>query len=92
MGHVEEHLRWIAELLGRKLLVPGNHDRCWSRQSRLRAGLEGRTEDDRFNRSRSLFGSRRPSVTAFGVSDPAMTDCVARGRAARVAVPPGEPR
>lgn len=30
MGRLEDSLALIARLNGRKLLVPGNHDRCWA--------------------------------------------------------------
>jgi calcineurin-like phosphoesterase family protein len=30
MGTIEESLRCVSRLNGRKLLVAGNHDRCWS--------------------------------------------------------------
>lgn len=36
MGRITESLPLIAALPGRKHLVPGNHDRCWAGNRRLR--------------------------------------------------------
>ena len=36
MGRIAETLPSVAALPGRKHLVPGNHDRCWSGNRRLR--------------------------------------------------------
>lgn len=30
LGKIDESLEWVKILLGRKMLVPGNHDRVWS--------------------------------------------------------------
>lgn len=34
LGHVGEALEFVAHLPGRKILVPGNHDRCWNGRRR----------------------------------------------------------
>jgi calcineurin-like phosphoesterase family protein len=36
MGKIAETIRLVEHLNGRKLLVPGNHDRCWSGNRRVR--------------------------------------------------------
>lgn len=30
LGKIDDSLEWVKHLLGRKMLVPGNHDRVWS--------------------------------------------------------------
>lgn len=36
LGTLDESLAWIGRLAGRKILVPGNHDRCWVGEPRIR--------------------------------------------------------
>lgn len=36
LGRITETLRLVANLAGRKHLVPGNHDRCWPGHRRVR--------------------------------------------------------
>jgi calcineurin-like phosphoesterase family protein len=38
LGALDESLAHIGRLAGRKLLVPGNHDRCWEGDRALRKG------------------------------------------------------
>lgn len=38
LGPLDESLAHIGRLAGRKLLVPGNHDRCWEGERPLRTG------------------------------------------------------
>jgi calcineurin-like phosphoesterase family protein len=38
LGALDESLAHIGRLAGRKLLVPGNHDRCWEGERALRKG------------------------------------------------------
>ena len=48
MGRIEESLRLIGELHGTKLLVPGNHDRCWPGRGDSAAEWVGRYRDAGF--------------------------------------------
>ena len=48
MGRVDESLRLIRELAGRKLLVPGNHDRCWPGRGERAGDWVGRYRDAGF--------------------------------------------
>jgi len=34
MGQLEHSLSWVNKLAGTKLLVPGNHDKCWAGKKR----------------------------------------------------------
>lgn len=34
MGRIDDSLRWIERLRGHKVLVTGNHDRCWAGRKR----------------------------------------------------------
>ena len=34
MGHIDESLEWVRGLHGHKVLVTGNHDRCWAGRQR----------------------------------------------------------
>ena len=36
LGKIDESLSLVSRLNGRKLLVPGNHDRCWSGNKKIR--------------------------------------------------------
>jgi calcineurin-like phosphoesterase family protein len=36
LGKIDESLPLVARLAGTKLLVPGNHDRCWSGNKKIR--------------------------------------------------------
>lgn len=36
LGRIDDSLALITQLKGHKLLVPGNHDRCWSGHKRVR--------------------------------------------------------
>jgi calcineurin-like phosphoesterase family protein len=38
LGPLDESLAHIGRLTGRKILVPGNHDRCWEGERALRTG------------------------------------------------------
>ncbi|MCP2265735.1 metallophosphoesterase [Promicromonospora thailandica] len=38
LGALDESLACVGRLAGRKLLVPGNHDRCWAGDRALRTG------------------------------------------------------
>ncbi|GGM23701.1 serine/threonine protein phosphatase [Promicromonospora citrea] len=46
LGSLDESLAWVGRLAGRKILVPGNHDRCWAGDRALRTG----TPEDRARR------------------------------------------
>lgn len=37
LGKLDDSLQCASRLLGKKLLVPGNHDRCWSGHKKVRA-------------------------------------------------------
>lgn len=45
LGHVASALLLVAHLNGRKFLVPGNHDECWSGHSKVRPADRRRYED-----------------------------------------------
>ena len=45
LGRIAETLPLITRLHGDKLLVPGNHDRCWSGHSKVRSVDRTRYED-----------------------------------------------
>jgi calcineurin-like phosphoesterase family protein len=36
LGKINESLEFVRELNGQKLLIPGNHDRCWSGHKEIR--------------------------------------------------------
>lgn len=38
LGTLDDSLGWIGRLAGHKILVPGNHDRCWAGERALRTG------------------------------------------------------
>src|SRR5215203_789215 len=48
MGRIEESLRLVGTLAGRKLLVPGNHDRCWPGRGHSAAAWAARYRDAGF--------------------------------------------
>ncbi len=48
MGRIDESLGLIGELAGTKLLVPGNHDRCWPGRGDKAAEWVGRYVDAGF--------------------------------------------
>ncbi|MBO0610523.1 metallophosphoesterase [Myceligenerans salitolerans] len=54
LGSLDDSLSWIGRLAGRKILVPGNHDRCWAGDRELRKGTaEARAA--RRDRARSRY-------------------------------------
>jgi calcineurin-like phosphoesterase family protein len=48
MGRLDESLRLISRLAGTKLLVPGNHDRCWPGRGESAAGWAARYREAGF--------------------------------------------
>lgn len=40
MGRIAETLPLVSKLAGRKILIPGNHDRCWAGEKRAPRRLE----------------------------------------------------
>ena len=48
MGKIAETLPLVSELRGRKLLLTGNHDRCWDGHGRRAEGWEERYLDAGF--------------------------------------------
>lgn len=55
LGVLDESLSWIGSLAGHKILVPGNHDRCWAGDRSLRMGSpEERAERREKARARYL--------------------------------------
>lgn len=48
MGSLESSLRLVGRLLGRKLLVAGNHDRCWTPHGRRAEGWTERYQEAGF--------------------------------------------
>lgn len=48
LGKLSESLEWARELVGKKLLVPGNHDRMWSGRKKVRPLDWTRYEDAGF--------------------------------------------
>ncbi|WP_460753482.1 metallophosphoesterase [Myceligenerans cantabricum] len=55
LGALDDSLSWIGRLAGHKILVPGNHDRCWSGDRSLRKGSdEGRAARREQARARYL--------------------------------------
>jgi len=49
MGKIDETLPLVAELSGRKVLLTGNHDRCWPGHGRRSEGWEQRYLDAGFD-------------------------------------------
>ncbi len=48
LGKLDESLAVVKQLNGRKYLVPGNHDRCWSGNKKVRPADRSRYEDTGF--------------------------------------------
>lgn len=75
LGALDESLACVGRLAGRKILVPGNHDRCWEGDRSLRAGdPEARERRRTVARERYLAAGfaeihDRPEPAALGVPD-----------------------
>ncbi len=52
MGKIDETLPLVGELRGRKVLLAGNHDRCWAEHGRRANGWEQRYLDAGFDEVR----------------------------------------
>ena len=54
LGALDESLAWVGRLAGHKILVPGNHDRCWEGDRALRKG-DPETRDRRRAAARERY-------------------------------------